>query len=55
VRCTNTIMALREAAEAHLVGFFEDEFFWAIHCKMVTILSKYITLALRLRNEEKLL
>jgi histone H3 len=43
--------ALQEAAEAYLVGLFEDTNLAAIHAKRVTIMPKDIALARRLRGE----
>lgn len=45
------IQALQEAAEAYLVGLFEDTNLAAIHAKRVTIQPKDIQLATRLRGE----
>ena len=45
------IMALQEAAEAYLVGLFEDTNLCAIHAKRVTIMSKDIQLARIIRGE----
>ena len=45
------IMALQEAAEAYLVGLFEDSNLCAIHAKRVTIMPKDIQLARRIRGE----
>ena len=45
------IMALQEAAEAYLVGLFEDTNLCAIHAKQVTIMPKDIQLARRIRGE----
>ncbi len=45
------ILALQEAAEAHLVGLFEDCNQCAIHGKRVTIMPKDIQLARRIRGE----
>jgi histone H3 len=45
------IMALQEAAEAYLVGLFEDSNLCAIHAKRLTIMPKDIQLARRLRGE----
>ncbi len=44
-------MALQEAAEAYLVGLFEDSNLCAIHAKRVTIMAKDIQLARRIRGE----
>ena len=46
------IMALQEAAEAYLVGLFEDTNLCAIHAKRVTIMPKDIQLARRIRGEK---
>ncbi|CBI24852.3 unnamed protein product, partial [Vitis vinifera] len=40
-----------EAAEAYLVGLFEDTNLCAIHAKRVTIMPKDIQLARRIRGE----
>jgi histone H3 len=45
------IMALQEAAEAYLVGLFEDTNLCAIHAKRVTIMPKDMQLARRIRGE----
>jgi len=47
------IMALQEAAEAHLVGLFEDANMCAIHGKRVTIMPKDIQLARRIRGQDR--
>ncbi|XP_051223061.1 histone H3.3-like isoform X2 [Lolium perenne] len=41
----------KEAAEAYLVGLFEDTNLCAIHAKRVTIMSKDVHLARRIRGE----
>ena len=43
--------ALQEAAEAYLVGLFEDTNLCAIHAKRVTIMPKDIQLARKIRGE----
>lgn len=43
--------ALQEAAEAYLVGLFEDSNLAAIHAKRITIMPKDIQLARRIRGE----
>ena len=48
---STAVMALQEAAEAYLVGLFEDTNLCAIHAKRVTILPKDIQLARRIRGE----
>lgn len=47
------ILALQEAAEAFLVGLFEDTNLCAIHAKRVTIMPKDMQLARRIRGEKK--
>ncbi|CAI9728925.1 Histone H3 [Octopus vulgaris] len=48
---SSAVMALQEASEAYLVGFFEDTNLCAIHAKRVTIMPKDIQLARRIRGE----
>ena len=45
------IAALQEAAEAYLVGLFEDTNLCAIHAKRITIMPKDMQLARRIRGE----
>ena len=45
------ISALQEAAEAYLVGLFDDTNLCAIHARRVTIMPKDIQLARRIRGE----
>jgi histone H3 len=47
----NSVLAVQEASEAHLVGLFEDANLCAIHAKRVTILTKDIHLARRIRGD----
>ena len=47
----STVLALQEAAEACLVGLFEDTNLCAIHAGRVTIMPKDIQLARRIRGE----
>ena len=49
----SAIIALQEAAEAYLVGLFEDSNLCAIHGKRVTLMPKDIQLAMRIRGEKK--
>lgn len=49
---TSALGALHEAAEAYLVGLFEDTNLCAIHAKRVTIMPKDIQLARRIRGEK---
>ena len=44
------VMALQEACEAYLVGLFEDTNLCAIHAKRVTIMTKDMQLARRIRG-----
>ncbi|CAL4933425.1 unnamed protein product [Urochloa decumbens] len=48
---SHAVLALQEAAEAYLVGLFEDTNLCAVHAKRVTIMSKDIQLARRIRGE----
>jgi len=50
---STAILALQEAAEAHLIGLFEDANLCAAHAKRVTIMAKDIVLARRIRGEHK--
>ena len=45
------ILCLQEAAEAYLVGLFEDTNLCAIHARRVTITPKDLQLARRIRGE----
>jgi len=47
----SSILALQEAAEAYLVGLFEDVNLCALHAKRVTIMPKDMQLARRIRGE----
>jgi histone H3 len=49
----SALLALQEAAEAYLVGLFEDSNLCAVHCKRVTVMIKDIQLARRIRGETK--
>lgn len=48
---SSALGALQEAAEAYLVGLFEDTNLCAMHGKRVTILCKDMQLARRIRGE----
>ncbi len=48
---SSAVLALQEAAEAYLVGLFEDVNLCAIHAKRVTIMTKDMHLARRIRGE----
>ncbi len=48
---SGAIAALQEAAEAYLVGLFEDTNLCAIHGKRVTIMAKDMHLTRRIRGE----
>jgi len=45
------VMAIQEAAEAYLVGVFEDTNLAALHAKRVTIMPKDLKLARRIRGD----
>jgi histone H3 len=49
---STALMAMQEAAEAYLVGLFEDANLCAIHAKRVTLMPKDVILARRMRREE---
>ena len=49
--CSSAYIALQEAAEAYIVGLFEDVMLCAIHSKRVTIMPKDMHLARRIRGE----
>ena len=48
---STALLALQEAAEAYLIGLFEDTNLCAIHAKRVTIMPKDLRLARRIRGE----
>eukprot|EP00694_Reclinomonas_americana_P002456 EC787965.1.p2 GENE.EC787965.1~~EC787965.1.p2 ORF type:complete len:138 (+),score=48.58 EC787965.1:48-461(+) len=48
---STAVMDLKEAAEAHLVGLFEDTNLCYIHAHRVTIMPKDMQLARRIRGE----
>jgi len=48
---SQAVAALQEASESYLVGLFEDTNMCAIHAKRVTIMTKDIMLARRIRGE----
>ena len=48
---TQAIECLQEAAEAYLVGLFEDMNLCALHAKRITIMPKDVQLARRIRGE----
>ena len=52
---SQTVLALQEAAEAYLVGLFEDTNLCAIHAKRVTIMPKDMQLDRRIRGYKLLL
>ena len=49
---TQAILALQEACEAYLVNLFEDTNLCAIHARRVTIMTKDMMLAKRIRGEK---
>ncbi|KAG6550697.1 hypothetical protein Mapa_007794 [Marchantia paleacea] len=48
---SHAVLALQEAAEAYLVGLFQDTSLAATHAKRVTIMPKDVQLARRIRGE----
>jgi histone H3 len=48
---STAILALQEASEAYLVGFYEDTNLCTIHAKRVTIMPKDMQLAHCIRGE----
>jgi histone H3 len=48
---SNAVGALQEAAEAYLVGLFEDTNLCALHSKRTTVMVKDMNLARRIRGE----
>ena len=50
---STALLAVQEAAEAYLVGLFEDTNLCAIHAKRVTIMVKDMRLARRIRGEAR--
>ncbi len=49
---STAIGALQEAAEAYLIGLFQDTNLCAIHAKRVTIMPRDMQLARRIRGEQ---
>ena len=48
---SQAILALQEAAEAYMVALYEDTNLCAIHAKRVTIMSRDLQLAKRIRGD----
>ena len=48
---STAILVLQEAAEAFLVGLFEDTNLIALHCRRVTIMPRDLQLAIRIRGD----
>ena len=48
---STAVLAMHEAAEAYLVGLFEDANLCCIHAKRVTIMPKDLQLAQRIRGD----
>jgi histone H3 len=51
LRFQSAVLALQEAAEAYLIGLFEDTNLSAIHAKRVTIYPRDLQLARKIRGE----
>lgn len=49
---SQALMALQEAAEAYLTGYFEDANQCALHAKRVTVMPKDFQLVQRLRHSD---
>ena len=49
----SALEAVQEAAEAYLVGLFEDTNLCAIHAKRVTVMVSDMTLARRIRGDNR--
>jgi histone H3 len=47
---SQAILAIQEASEAYLVGFFEDAYFIALHAKRLTLQAKDWNLAKKIRG-----
>ena len=47
---STAVLAIQEASESYLVGLFEDANLCAIHAKRVTLMTKDMQLALRIRG-----
>jgi histone H3 len=50
---STALLALQEAAEAYLVGLFNDTNECALHAKRVTIMPKDMQLARLIRGEKR--
>jgi len=50
---STALLALQEAAEAYLVGLFNDTNECALHAKRVTIMTKDMQLPLCIRGEKR--
>ena len=51
---SQALLAVQEAAEAYLVGLFEDTNLCAVHANRVTVMKKDLELARRIRGERAL-
>lgn len=49
---SSAVLALQEAAESYLVSLFEDTNLCAIHARRVTIMSRDLQLARRIRGDK---
>jgi histone H3 len=48
---SSAVLALQEAAEAYIVGLFEDSNLCAVHSNRVTVMPKDVQLARRIRRD----
>ncbi len=51
---SQALLAVQEAAEAYMVGLFEDTNLCAIHAKRQTVMKKDLDLARRIRGDRNL-
>ena len=51
---SSALLAVQEAAEAYIVGLFEDTNLCAIHAKRMTVMKKDMVLARRIRGDRNL-
>ncbi len=47
---SDAVTVMQAAAEDYLVGLFEDSYLCSIHCKRMTLMSKDLQLARRIRG-----
>lgn len=47
---SDAVTVMQAAAEDYLVGLFEDSYLCTVHCKRMTLMSKDLQLARRIRG-----